>query len=290
MFRRIYRFAQRHLIRALVAVLTASTVSAVLVSAADNVTYYACNAKGTLYKVSTQQPTCRQGDMLMTWNQTGPMGPAGSQGPKGDTGETGPTGPQGPQGPEGSQGPQGEPGITQDLSPLENRAATLESQVAMMQAQLGELLGTPTPTPTPPPAALPILTIGSDPGSEGNSGPTLFEFRLALTDPSTENVTVDYATRDDSATAADNDYVPAGGTVTFLPGETRKTVTVQVNGDTAAEDDEAFMVVLTNPTNATLTSQEGFFVGFTLCHEVQNYVVPGDQAVGLIIDDDSCAP
>jgi hypothetical protein len=42
-----------------------------------------------------------------------------------------------------------------------------------------------------------------------------------------------------------------------LPGETVKTITVDVIGDTVDEDDENFSVFLSNPTNANL----GAFAG-----------------------------
>jgi hypothetical protein len=45
--------------------------------------------------------------------------------------------------------------------------------------------------------------------------------------------------------------------VTFAPGETSKTVTVSVTGDTAVEGDEAFTVTLSSPTNATLGTATG---------------------------------
>lgn len=46
------------------------------------------------------------------------------------------------------------------------------------------------------------------------------------------------------------------GTVTFAAGETSKTVTVAVNGDTAVEPDEQFFVDLSGPQNATLATKQ----------------------------------
>ena len=59
-------------------------------------------------------------------------------------------------------------------------------------------------------------------------------------------MTVDYATADGTATAADGDYLPASGTLTIAPGASFSTITVQVNGDTYFEPDEMFHVVLSN--------------------------------------------
>jgi hypothetical protein len=57
-------------------------------------------------------------------------------------------------------------------------------------------------------------------------------------------VTVNYATADGTATTADHDYVASSGTLTFAPGETAKTLTIAVIGDTMIEPDETFFVDL----------------------------------------------
>jgi len=40
-----------------------------------------------------------------------------------------------------------------------------------------------------------------------------------------------YRTGDGTATTSDNDYVARTGTRTFAPGETTKTITIEVKGD-----------------------------------------------------------
>ena len=88
---------------------------------------------------------------------------------------------------------------------------------------------------------------------EGNSGSTPFAFTVNLTVPYDRAVSVDYATADGSATAG-SDYAAAAGTLTFAPGETSKTVTVLVNGDTLAEPTETFSFDLGNPSgNAAIS-------------------------------------
>jgi uncharacterized delta-60 repeat protein len=44
------------------------------------------------------------------------------------------------------------------------------------------------------------------------------------------------------------------GSVTFAAGETSQTITIDVNGDTIAENDETFAVTLADPTGATITT------------------------------------
>ena len=92
--------------------------------------------------------------------------------------------------------------------------------------------------------------------AEGNSGTTNAVFTVSLSAPTTQMVTVDFATADGTATAG-SDYVPSSGTLTFNPGETTKTLTVLVNGDVLYEPDELFVVNLKTPVNATLAKITG---------------------------------
>jgi hypothetical protein len=107
-----------------------------------------------------------------------------------------------------------------------------------------------------PPPSLPSLTISNVSLTEGDSGSQLAVFTLTLSAASSNTVTVQYATADGTATAA-SDYVATSGSVTFAPGETQKTISVTVNGDTTYETDETFLVNLTNPSNATLSVSQG---------------------------------
>jgi len=93
--------------------------------------------------------------------------------------------------------------------------------------------------------------------SEGDAGATDFTFTVSLSSAPTIAVTVDYATADDTATAGSGDYVSTGGTLTFVAGETTKTVTVTVNGDTAVENNETFFVNLSNAVGAKIFDAQG---------------------------------
>jgi hypothetical protein len=70
-------------------------------------------------------------------------------------------------------------------------------------------------------------------------------------------VTVDYATGDGTATTANNDFLNSGGTLTFDPGQTVKTVAVKVKGDTLDEANEIFRLLLSAPTGALISDNEG---------------------------------
>jgi U3 small nucleolar ribonucleoprotein component len=78
------------------------------------------------------------------------------------------------------------------------------------------------------------LSINDVMRAEGNSGTTEFVFTVTLSHQSALPVTVTVNTVDGTALVSDNDYQPIVNLLlTFDPGETSKTVTVLVNGDTA---------------------------------------------------------
>jgi hypothetical protein len=69
-------------------------------------------------------------------------------------------------------------------------------------------------------------------------------------------VTVNYATGNGSASAPP-DYAATSGTLTFDPGQTSKTVTVNVAGDTLDEPNETFTLQLSAPVAGTLGTAQG---------------------------------
>ena len=85
--------------------------------------------------------------------------------------------------------------------------------------------------------------------TEGDSGTSTLTFTVTLSAANSRNVTVNYATAGVTATVADGDYQPASGTLTFTPGQTTRTFTVTVNGDTRFELDETFRINLSAPVN-----------------------------------------
>jgi hypothetical protein len=106
---------------------------------------------------------------------------------------------------------------------------------------------------------LPSLSINDVTVTEGEGGGTTNAvFSVNLSAASTQTVTVNYATRNNSATAP-ADYTATSGTLTFAPGERSKTFTVPVAADCVAEGTENFFVELSNPVNATISD------GFSSC-------------------------
>jgi hypothetical protein len=110
--------------------------------------------------------------------------------------------------------------------------------------------------PPPPPPPPPSIRIGDANITEGHAGTAAASFTVTLSAPSTEAITVAYATADGTATAG-SDYQAAPGTLTIPAGQTTGTITVLVNGDRLGEPNETFFVNLGNPTNATLADGQG---------------------------------
>jgi hypothetical protein len=91
---------------------------------------------------------------------------------------------------------------------------------------------------------------------EGNSGTRLATFTVTLSAPSVSSVGVDWATADQTAVAP-GDYTAGSGTLAFAPGDTTKQVSVAVIGDTEDEDNETFLVTLSDATNAVIGDGQG---------------------------------
>jgi Calx-beta domain/FG-GAP-like repeat len=103
----------------------------------------------------------------------------------------------------------------------------------------------------------PTLGITDVTKNEGNKGKTSFTFTVRLSAPSTQTVTVFFATADGTATVSGRDYTANSGTLTFLPGETSKTVTISVRCDKTAEADETFYVNLSSAQGALIADGQG---------------------------------
>jgi PKD repeat protein len=91
---------------------------------------------------------------------------------------------------------------------------------------------------------------------EGNSGTGKATFTVKLAVPSSQTVTVRYATRDGAALVG-KDYVGATGTLTFPAGVTSQAVTIATVGELLFEGNEAFFVDLSAPVNAVITRATG---------------------------------
>jgi hypothetical protein len=95
--------------------------------------------------------------------------------------------------------------------------------------------------------------------AEGKKGKTtFFTFTVTLSAAYDEAVTMSYRTANGTATTGGNDYVARSGTITFAPGETTKTITIEVRGDSRREANETFSVdVYGLSSNGLFTKDRG---------------------------------
>ena len=147
-----------------------------------------------------------------------------------------------------------------------NQAITVQVQGdALLEAtevfavQLANPVGaTLSPTGTTAQATIlnddwPVLSIDAPTGGalpEGQSGTTAFTFTVTR-DLGVGTSSATWTVQPGTAQTADFG-TPLTGTVSFASGETRKTISVPVKGDTTIETDETFSVVLSAPKGAVL--------------------------------------
>ena len=111
---------------------------------------------------------------------------------------------------------------------------------------------------------LPDVSVDDVVVGEGDGVGATAAFKFTLSNASTTDVSLNYATADGTAVATD-DYTPSSGTVHFLAGQQTRYVTIPIVGDTADESDETFTLNLFNPSGVAL---------------------PDPQAAGTIVDDE----
>ncbi|MDP9299775.1 MAG: hypothetical protein M3P43_02595 [Actinomycetota bacterium] len=153
---------------------------------------------------------------------------------------------------------------TKTVTVLVNGDATAEANetftvnISNPQPAAGVVIDTPTATQTitddDSSASFAITDVTA---AEGNAGSSTFSFAVTKTGSTGFTTSVNFATADGTATVADGDFASNSGTLSFLPGDTSKTIDVTVNGDTKHEADETFTVDLSGAVNATITDNQG---------------------------------
>jgi uncharacterized delta-60 repeat protein len=138
------------------------------------------------------------------------------------------------------------------VAPASGQSGTATITITVADGQGGTATDAFLLTVNPPPP----ISISDASATEPVSGTASAVFTVSFPNPTSQTVTVAFATMNGSATGG-RDYVPANGMLTFNPGETAKTVTVLVNGDSLDEAAETFTVALSNPTNAVISDGQG---------------------------------
>ena len=98
------------------------------------------------------------------------------------------------------------------------------------------------------PLVVPSLSVSDASATEGNT----VKFTVSLSEATSEEVAVAYATSGGTATSAGVDFTQTVGRLVFEANQTSQTVDVWTTEDTLDEEDETFTLTLSSPTNATL--------------------------------------
>jgi len=77
--------------------------------------------------------------------------------------------------------------------------------------------------------------------------------QITLDQPPVVPIVVTYTTNDNTASAG-TDYTASSGMVTFIPGDTSETVTINILNDSDVDDAEYFTIDLTTASNATIST------------------------------------
>jgi Ca2+-binding RTX toxin-like protein len=109
---------------------------------------------------------------------------------------------------------------------------------------------------TPGPAGIPALTISNARVKEGNRGTKAMKFRVRLSAPSAQPVTVRFKTQKGTAKPR-QDFVGRSVLLTFAPGQTEIVVVVKIKGDLRDERNEKFKALLLNAAGATVADADG---------------------------------
>jgi hypothetical protein len=105
----------------------------------------------------------------------------------------------------------------------------------------------------------PRISVGDVTKAEGKKGQTTqFTFTVTLSAAYDQAVTMSFRTADGTAKTSDSDYVARTGTTTFAPGETTKTITIEVKGDSKKEADEMlYLDLFGNSGNSLFARSRG---------------------------------
>jgi hypothetical protein len=100
---------------------------------------------------------------------------------------------------------------------------------------------------------VPAISVSKTPYTIVEDAPFPYvSLRVSLSDPSANEVTIDFKTADSTASAGKDYVAVTAGKLVFKAGETSKEISINILQDTAQKEDVYFTVVLSNPVNAVL--------------------------------------
>ncbi|MGD1880313.1 MAG: Calx-beta domain-containing protein [Kiloniellaceae bacterium] len=136
------------------------------------------------------------------------------------------------------------------------------------------------------------IAAGDAVQAEGDSGSTAFTFTVTRSGDTSAAGSIDYAVSGDADPADFLGGVLPAGTLTFAAGQTSKTLTLQVAGDTVFENDEGFTVTLSNPSGTgeiAIASADGTILNDDVAPPASRFAIAADNAVQAEGDNGSTA-
>ena len=162
---------------------------------------------------------------------------------------------------------------------IPNLANGTEYTVQVIATKTGANDGLPSMEVQETPGVTELSLAPTNPTVNETDGTAVFTVTLSLASSGT--VTVDYATSDIIANAG-MDYTATSGTLTFMPGETSKTITITILDDTVYETLERFQVTLSNPAGAALST-----ASFANVNIANDDPVPTVSMADVIVNEDA---
>lgn len=107
--------------------------------------------------------------------------------------------------------------------------------------------------PPPMEQPLPRMSVTGNSISEADGTSVQLLFEVTLSSPSDATVSASYSTTDVTAISG-QDYVVGSGTVSFSPGTVSQQIAIEVLNDTDEEDEEQFLLKLSNASGATISN------------------------------------
>jgi Ca2+-binding RTX toxin-like protein len=140
--------------------------------------------------------------------------------------------------------------IQGDTTPetTENFRVELSNAMGAILLNSADILSSTVTITTDDDKNLPVLAVKAKPVDEGSEDEfTDYPITFTLSSSPATDVTVHYETKDGTARDG-SDYQGKSGDIIFLAGETQSTLNITVLGDIDIEDDEEFVLQLSNPT------------------------------------------
>ena len=138
--------------------------------------------------------------------------------------------------------------VTGETNPEEDETLTLTFSNLSVNAEFMDGQSTLTATGTIVDDDMALVSIADTSVAEGNSGNTDLVFTVSLNRAVSQDVTVDYATSDGTATAGTDYTEVTSGMGTIPAGDTSTQITILVTGEATAEPNETMMLTLSNPS------------------------------------------